>query len=80
MDCLMMLNLTGCWTYIYTQNDESSSSESSGDALYDLQSKTAIIVLWNRQYSRTTETPVLQTSSCDLATAAVFPTLLVLQL
>ena len=40
IDCLMILNLTGYWTHIYTQNDENSSSGSSGDVLYDLQSRT----------------------------------------
>ena len=54
--------------YIH-KNDESSSSESSGDVVYDLQSRTVIIALWNRQYSRMTETPVLQTSSCGAADA-----------
>ena len=69
MNCLMMLNLTGSWAHIYTQNYESSSSEGSGDALHDLQPRTVIIVLWNRQDSRATETPVFQTSSCGAAGA-----------
>ena len=49
-------------------------SSEKHDMICSLEQRT--FVVWNSQYSRTTETPVFQTSRCGLATAAIIPTLI----